>query len=95
MPRRRLLSRSLVLSLILSLTFWRYEASEVPASYQVLYFSLKLYTVVRAVSIVPMELAILGVIPCGGIRLHFELATSGTAHFVLRAGPVIPRLLGE
>ena len=67
LPRRWLLSRSLVLSLILSLTFWIYEASEVPAPYQVLYFSLKLYTVVRAVSIVPMELSILGVVPCGGI----------------------------
>ena len=68
LPRRRLLSWSLVLSL----TLWRYEASEVPAPYQVLYFSLKLYTVVRAVSIVPMELAILGVVPCGGIRLHLS-----------------------
>ena len=67
-----MLSRSLVLSLILSLTFWRYEASEVPALYQVLYFSLKLYTVVRAVSIVLMELTILGVIPCGGIQLHLS-----------------------
>ena len=72
LPRWRLLSRSLVLILILGLTFWRYEASEVPAPYQVLYFSLKLYTVVRAVSIVPMELAILGAIPCGGIRLHLS-----------------------
>ena len=40
--------------------------------YQILYFSLKFYTVVRAVSIVPMELAVLGVVPCGGIRLHFS-----------------------
>ena len=72
LPRRRLLSRSLVLSLILSLTFRRYEASKVPAPYQVLYFSLKLYTVVRAVSIIPMELAILGVVPCDGIRLHLS-----------------------
>ena len=60
------------MSLILSLTFWRYEASEVPAPYQVLYFSLKLYTVVCAVPIVHMELAILGVVPCGGIRLHLS-----------------------
>ena len=60
------------MSLIMSLTFWGYEASEVPAPYQVLYFSLKLYTVVRAVSIVPMELAIFGVVPCGGIRLHLS-----------------------
>ena len=67
-----MLSRSLVLNLILSLTFWRYEASEVPAPYQVLYFSLKLYTVVRTVSIIPMELAILGVVPCGGIQLHLS-----------------------
>ena len=72
LPRQRLLSQSLVLCLILSLTFRGYKASEVPASYQVLYFSLKLYIVVRAVSIVPMELAILGVVPCGGIRLHLS-----------------------
>ena len=60
------------MGLILSLTFKGYEASEVPALYQVLYFSLKLYTVVRAVSIVPVELAILGVFPCGGVRLHLS-----------------------
>ena len=67
-----MLSRNLVLSLIMSLTFRRYEASDVPAPYQVLYLSLKLYTVVRAVSIIPMELAILGVVPYGGIRLHLS-----------------------
>ena len=67
-----MLSQILVLSLILSLNFRRYEASEVSALYQVLYFSLKLYTVVRPVSIIPMELAILGVVPCGGIRLHLS-----------------------
>ena len=67
-----MLSWSLVLGLILSLTFKGYEESEVPAPYQVLYLSLKLYAIVRAVSIVPMELAILGVVPCGGIRLHLS-----------------------
>ena len=70
LPRRLLLSRGLVLilgltlglilGLILGLVPWRYETPEVSASF-------KLYTIVRAMPIIPMELAILGVVPCGGI----------------------------
>ena len=73
LPRRRLLSRGLVLilgltlGLILGLIPWRYEKAEISVLYQVLYFSSQLYTVVRAMLIVPMELAILGVISCSGI----------------------------
>ena len=48
----------------MDLIFRGYKASEVPASYQVLYFSLELYAVVRAVSVVSVELAILGVVSC-------------------------------
>ena len=62
-----LLSQSLVLSLTLRLIFRGYEASEVPAPYQVLYFPFELYAVVRAVSVISMELAVLGVVSCGGI----------------------------
>ena len=73
LPRRRLLSRGLVLildlalGLILGLTPWRYETPEIFALYQIFYFSSQLYTVVRAVPIVPMELAILGVVSRSGI----------------------------
>ena len=49
------------------MVFWGYEASEVPAPYEVLDFPLELYAVVRAVFVVPMELAIFGVVPCGGV----------------------------
>ena len=42
--------------------FRGYKASEVSAPYQVLYFSLELYAVVRVMSIVPMELATLRVV---------------------------------
>ena len=63
----RLLSQSLVLSLILRLTFRGYETSEVPTPYLVLYLPFEMYAVVRAVAVVSMELAILGVIPCGGV----------------------------
>ena len=62
-----LLSRGLVLSLILRLIFRGYEASEVPTSYLVLYFPLELYVVVRAVPVVPIELAVPGVVSCGGV----------------------------
>ena len=62
-----LLSRSLVLSLILRLTFRGYETSEVPTSYKEFYLPLELYAVVRAVSVVPMELTVIGVVPCGGV----------------------------
>ena len=41
--------------------------SQISALYQVLYLSSQLYTVVCAVSIVPMELTILSVISGGGI----------------------------
>ena len=73
LPRRRLLSWGLVLilglplGLILGLIPWRYEIPEVSALYLVFYLSFQLYTIVRAMSIVPMELAILGVVPCGGV----------------------------
>ena len=49
------------------LTFSGYEASEVPTPYQEFYLPLELYAVVRAVSVVPMELKVLGVVPCGGV----------------------------
>ena len=62
-----MLIQSLVLSLILRLTFRGDETSEVPAPYKVLYFPLELYAVVREVPVVPMELAVLGVFPCGGV----------------------------
>ena len=67
-----LLSQSLVPSMNLRLTFRGYETSEVPAPYQVFFFPLELYAVVRTVPVVPMELAILGVVPCGGVRLHLS-----------------------
>ena len=35
--------------------------------YQVIYFSLELYAVIRTVSVVPMELAVLGIVSCGGV----------------------------
>ena len=62
-----LLSWSLVLSLIRRLAFRGYEMLEVPTPYYLLYFPLELYAVVSAVPIVCMELAILGVVPCGGV----------------------------
>ena len=73
LPGRRLLSRGLVLildlalGLILGLTPWRFEMAEISALYQIFYFSSQLYTVVRAIPIVHMELAILGVVSCSGI----------------------------
>ena len=67
LPRRWLLSRGLVLSLILRLIFRGYEESEVPAPYKVLYFPLDLYAVIRAVPVVPMELSVPGVVSCGGV----------------------------
>ena len=69
LPRWWLLSRGLVLvlGLALGLIPWRYETTKISTLYQVLYFSSQLYTVVRAMPIVPMELAILGVIPGSGI----------------------------
>ena len=66
-PRWWLLSRGLVLSLILRLIFRGYEVSEVPTPYYVLYFPLELYAVVRAVPIVPMELAVPDVVSYGGV----------------------------
>ena len=69
---RRLLSQSLVLSLILRLIFRGYEVSEVPAPYWILDFPLELYAFVSAVSVVPMEFTIFGVVPCGGILLHLS-----------------------
>ena len=69
LPRWQLLSWGLVLvlGLTLGLIPWRYETSKISALYQILYLSSQLYAVVRAMSIVPMELAILGVIPGIGI----------------------------
>ena len=67
LSRGRVLVLGLILALILGLVPWRYETPKVSALYQVLYFSSQLYTVVRAMPIVPMELAILGVIHCSGI----------------------------
>ena len=57
----------LVLGLTLGLIRWRYVMPKISALYQILYFSSQLYAVVRAMSIVPMELTILGVIPGSGI----------------------------
>ena len=51
----------------MDLIFRGYEASNIPASYQVLYFSLELYAVIRAVSVLPMEFAVLGVVSCCGV----------------------------
>ena len=62
-----LLSQSLVLSLILRLTFKGYETSEVPMPYQEFYLPLELYAVVHTVSVIPIELTVLGVVPCGGV----------------------------
>ena len=69
LPRWQLLSWGLVLvlGLTLGLIPWRYETSKISALYQILYLSSQLYAVVRAMSIVPMELTILGVIPGIGI----------------------------
>ena len=67
LSRGRVLVLGLTLGLILGLVPWRYETPKISALYQVLYFSSQLCTVVRAMPIVPMELAILGVIPCRGI----------------------------
>ena len=69
LPRWWLLGRVLVLvlGLTLGLIPWKYETPKISALYQILYFSSQLYAVVRAMSIVPMELAILGVIPGSGI----------------------------
>ena len=69
LPRWWLLSRGLilVLGLTLGLIPRRYETPKISALYQILYFSSQLYAVVRAMSIVPMELAILGVISGSGI----------------------------
>ena len=63
----RLLSQGLILSLTLRLTFRGYKTSEIPTPYQVLYFPLELYAVVRVVSVIPMELTVLGVVPRGGV----------------------------
>ena len=63
----RLLSQGLILSLTLRLTFRGYKTSEIPMPYQVLYLPLKLYAVVHAVSVIPMELTVLGVVPRGGV----------------------------
>ena len=57
----------LVLGLTLGLIPRRYETPKISALYQVLYLSSQLYTVVCAMPIVPMELAIFGVIPSSGI----------------------------
>ena len=57
----------LVLGLALSLIPRRYKTPQISALYQILYLSSQLYTVVCAMSIVPMELTILGVISGGGI----------------------------
>ena len=62
-----MLRRALALGLIPDMIFKGYEESNIPASYQVLYFSLELYAVVRTVSVVPMELAVLGVVSCCGV----------------------------
>ena len=71
--RRRLLSRGLVLildlalGLILGLAPWRYKTPEISALYQIFYFSSQLYAVVHTMPVVPMELAILGVVSRSGI----------------------------
>ena len=44
-----------------------YKTSEIPTPYQVLYLPLELYAVVRAVTVIPMELTVLGVVPRGGV----------------------------
>ena len=63
----RLISQGLILSLTLGLTFRGYKMSEIPTPYQVLYLPLELYAVVRAVSVIPMELTVLGVVSRGGV----------------------------
>ena len=62
----------LVLGLTLGLIPWRYETPKISALYQILYFSSQLYAVVRAMSIVLMELAILGVISGSEILFHLD-----------------------
>ena len=49
------------------LTFRGYEATEIPASNQILYFLPELYAIVRSMPVVPMELSIPRVISFGGV----------------------------
>ena len=44
-----------------------YGASEIPTPYQVFYFSPELYAIICAVPIIPMELAIPGIVSGGGV----------------------------
>ena len=52
------------------LTFRGYEAAEIPASNQILYFLPKLYAIVRSVPEVPMELTIPRVISFSRVCHH-------------------------